>query len=279
MSEAKIPYVKMHGCGNDFVLIDNRGVGVPKEIMSEWAIRLCHRTMGIGADGLIFLDRTPPAMVSDYVWHFYNADGSRGEMCGNGARCAALLSTRIGLAGLEHTIGTDAGPVKAEVDSGRAEVRVQLTRPKELRTRLSLDVEGMECPAHYVNTGVPHVVVLTDDIEAIDVERLGRAIRFHSGFEPDGTNVNFVQIEDRSNLLIRTYERGVEAETYACGTGCCAAVVVAHTLKHVEPSVVLRTAMGDELLVTLEDGEVYLQGPATVVHEGLFYLSALGLDE
>lgn len=279
MSEAKIPYVKMHGCGNDFVMIDNRSVGVPQDMMSEWAVRLCHRTLGIGADGLIFLDATPPSMVSDYIWHFYNADGSRGEMCGNGARCAALLAVRIGLAGNEHRIGTDAGPVLAEVDSAIGEVRVQLTRPKELRTKLSLDVEGMTFPVHYVNTGVPHVVVLTDNIEAIDVENLGRAIRYHGGFEPDGTNANFVQIEDRGNLLIRTYERGVEAETYACGTGCCAAVVVANTLGHVEPQVTLRTALGDELLVTLSDGEVFLQGPAVVVHEGVFYLSALGLDE
>lgn len=279
MGHAKIPYVKMHGCGNDFVVIDNRGVGVPRDLMSEWAVRLCHRTLGIGADGLILLETTPPSMRSDFIWHFYNADGSRGEMCGNGARCAALLASRIGLAGLEHTIGTDAGPVRARVFPERDEVQVQLTRPRELRTHLKLDVDNLEVPCHYVNTGVPHVVILTDNIEAINVEEMGRAIRHHVGFEPDGTNVNFVQIENPRNLLIRTYERGVEAETYACGTGACAAVVVAITLGHAEPDVTLRTAMGDELRVTLEDGEVFLQGMAVVVHEGLVYLEALGLDE
>lgn len=275
MNPAKIHFYKMHGFGNDFVLIDNREAKVPKAEMPEWARKACHRQLGIGADGFIFLEETPPGRRADYIWHFYNADGSRGEMCGNGARCAAALSQRLGLAGLSHTLGTDSGPIHAVVMPESNEVKIQLTRPRQLLTNLQVEVDRRQWNVHHVNTGVPHVVMICEDLAETDVAHLGRLIRHHPGFAPDGANVNFIQPIDRQNMRIRTYERGVEAETFACGTGAAAALVVASTLDLVEPSASMITRTNDEMKVSIENGDVYLQGRADLVFEGYAQVEAL----
>lgn len=271
-----VPFFKMQGCGNDFVIIDNRAQRVPASSMEEWARRVCRKSFGVGADGLIFLDDAPQGSGFDYIWHFYNADGSRAEMCGNGSRCAARLANMLGMAGPEHVLGTDAGGIAAKVLPD-GQVRVRLTKPHGLRTAIALNVDGLSLTAHFVNTGVPHTVVFFDDVSTVDVKALGRAIRFHPEFAPAGTNANFVSVTGLGSLNLRTYERGVEDETYACGTGACASAAVAHALGLTGPDVEVTTSGGEVLGVSLASGDIFLRGGAEVTFAGDLYPDALHL--
>jgi len=271
-----VAFHKAQGCGNDFVFIDNRKLGLGVEHMPEWARIICRRCFGVGGDGIMFLETAEPRSGFDFRWHFYNADGSRGEMCGNGSRCAAKLGNLLGFAGKRHVIGTDAGGVAAEVlDDGQ--VRVRLTSPTDLRTGMELTVEGETLTAHFVNTGVPHAVIFFEDASLVDVKRLGKLVRFHEAFAPKGTNANFVGVKDAGHLLVRTYERGVEDETYACGTGACAAAVVAHALGLAGADAEVTTSGGEILGVGLKDGQVFLRGAAEISFSGVLYPQTLGL--
>lgn len=271
-----VPMHKMQGCGNDFVFIDNRALQVPVAVMAEWAKKVCRRAFGVGADGLVFLEESENP-GEDYRWHFYNADGSRAEMCGNASRCAGLLAVKLGFAGPEHTFGSDAGPIRAEVDVANSEVKVQLTPPKGLELNKAIDMPGLSSGIHFVNTGVPHAVYIHDNAAGLDVKALGAHVRYHSVFAPAGTNANFVTVLDTKNIHLRTYERGVEDETYACGTGAAAGVVVTHALGLTESSVQVRSSGGEILGISLEDGCVFLKGKALNVYSGDMYLEALGL--
>ncbi len=274
-----VNFYKMHGSGNDFVLIDNRTVGLSPDQMEKWAQAICKRSFGVGADGFIVLD-LPGANQEgiDYIWHFFNADGSRPEMCGNGSRCAAFLAHHLGMAPAEHVLGTDAGPIKAQVLPDKGEVRVQLTPAMDMRTNISLDLgRGSKDVVHYVNTGVPHAVLVAEEVSALDVAALGRTIRFHQEFAPAGTNANFIQVLDRDTIVLRTYERGVEGETYACGTGAAASVAVAHELGLAGRSVHVTTSGGEHLRVSLEGDLIFLQGNATLVYCGTLSRIAMGL--
>jgi diaminopimelate epimerase len=271
-----VAFHKMQGCGNDFVVIDNRELKVPRALMAEWARLVCRRCFGIGADGLIFLETAAPGSGLDFRWHFYNEDGSRAEMCGNGARCAAKLGNLLGFAGKKLVLGTDAGGVAAEVLHD-GQVRVRLTPATELKTGLALDVAGEKLTVHFVNTGVPHAVVFFEDVSMVDVKRLGRAIRFHEAFAPKGTNANFVAVKDSGHLQLRTYERGVEDETLACGTGACASAVIANALGLAGPDVDVTTSGGEVLGVGLADGQVNLRGAAEICFSGVLYPRTLGL--
>ncbi|WP_022663198.1 diaminopimelate epimerase [Paucidesulfovibrio longus] len=276
-----VPFFKMQGCGNDFVAIDNREVRVPESVMSAWAKKVCARAFGVAADGIFFLENAPKGSGLDYRWHFYNNDGSRAEMCGNASRCAAKLAHAVGLAPEEHVFGTDAGPIKAQVfteGENAGLVRVQLTKPKKLTLNAALRFKDDEFTVHSVDTGVPHAVVLVKNAAAVDVQTIGSVIRFHEHFQPAGTNVNFVQVTGPDSLICRTYERGVEAETYACGTGAVASQVVANSLGLTGPEVKVTTSGGEILGVILEDGKPYLQGAATLVFTGTLNLDALGLS-
>jgi len=271
-----VAFHKAQGCGNDFVVIDNRELRLGVEYMAQWARRVCRRCFGVGADGIMFLEEAAPGSGFDFRWHFYNADGSRGEMCGNGSRCVAKLGNLLGFAGRRHVIGTDAGGVEAEVlDDGQ--VRVRLTNPAGLKTGMELSVEGERFAVHFVDTGVPHAVIFFDDVSLMDVKRLGRAVRFHEAFAPKGANVNFVSVQDPSHLTVRTYERGVEDETYACGTGACAAAVVAHALGRAGSDVEVTTSGGEVLGVSLRDGQVFLRGAAEISFSGVLYPATLDL--
>ena len=273
-SRRNIEFHKMQGCGNDFILIDNRALAVPTDDMPALAKALCRRTLGIGADGLIFLESLSEPGV-DYRWHFYNADGSRGEMCGNASRCAARLALELGLAGLAQTFRSDAGKIKAEVYPEGDQVKVRLTAPSGLKIGLSFEIQGRVFEAHFVNTGVPHCVLLVDALDEVDVAGLGRAIRFHHIFAPAGSNVNFVQVIDRGNIAMRTYERGVEAETMACGTGAAASALVCQALGLTGDSVGARTSGGERLVLDLKDGQVFLTGAAVKVFCGRLCPGAL----
>ncbi len=273
----------MQGSGNDFVILDNRALQVLPAEMPMWAKAVCRRAFGMGADGLIFLDTAPRDVSADYIWHFFNADGSRAEMCGNGSRCAARLAYELGLAGRRHVLGTDAGPIRAEVLPDRDLVKVQLTPHQDLRLRLPLtltdDSGDTDWEAHFVNTGVPHLVIFTQDVQAMDVQNLGRRFRNHPHFAPAGVNVNFVQTLNRENMLLRTYERGVEDETFACGTGAAASVLIAQALDLTERTVSVRTSGQEELGITIDQDAVFLTGQAILVFTANLNLHSVGLTQ
>jgi diaminopimelate epimerase len=277
-----VPFYKMQGCGNDFVCVDNRELGYEPSVMPDIVVPVCRKAFGVAADGMIFLDHAPEGSGLAYIWHFFNADGSRAEMCGNGSRCAARLAWMLGIAPASHVFGTDAGPIEAVVDPDSNQVTVQLTPPKDLRLNLELemDIEGqhLRLPLHSVNTGVPHAVTFTDSLDTVDVWRLGRAVRNHGFFHPAGTNVNFVAVEGKGRLALRTYERGVEDETYACGTGAVASAVIAKELGLTGEETVITTTGGEELGVILRDGKTYLRGAAELVFSGVFYLQSMGIE-
>ncbi len=271
-----VTFYKMQGSGNDFILFDNTSLKLPVQKMSRWAEALCRRGFAVGADGLIFLD-SPGRADLDFIWHFFNSDGSRAEMCGNGSRCASLLADKIGLACKKMTFGTDAGPIKAWVLEDDL-VKVQLTSPKDIRTDLSLILEdGEHIHIHHLNTGVPHAVMVCDDVENVDIVRTGKSIRCHNEFSPAGTNVNFIQILDKNSIYLRTYERGVEDETFACGTGAAASVVAGVDSGLLESPVKVTTSGGEELLIDYSGDEVFLTGKAIIVYKAELLRRTFGL--
>ncbi len=274
---ATIPFFKMQGSGNDFVFVVNDDPGVGPEDMPAWARQLCRRSFGVGADGLIFLERSTTSGQPGVRWHFYNADGSRAEMCGNGSRCAAMLAFRLGMVPASHVLETDAGPVKAEVKPEAGQVKVELTPPHDLQLNLDLAVEHEELQVHFVNTGVPHAVLVTTDAAGMDISRYGPGIRYHPRFAPQGANVNLMQVKDRSSISLRTYERGVEGETYACGTGAVASALIGHELGLLDSRVDVDTSGGEELRIFLDSSRVHLQGQAVLVYTGELAPKRLGL--
>lgn len=276
ITEPVLPFVKLQGSGNDFVAIDNRSGRIARAQMPDLAKALCRRAFGVGADGLFLLEN-PDRPGVDYVWQFYNADGSRAEMCGNGSRCAARLAFLLGMAPAHHVLGTDAGPVACEVYPEQHRVKVRLTPPTDVRPGVTLDVDGASLAVHFVNTGVPHAVVFVDDVAGVDLPRLGRALRFHPHFAPAGTNANFAQVQGQGSLLLRTYERGVEAETYACGTGASAAVFLAHSLGLTGPEVAVTTSGGEQLTIGVAEGRIFLTGGAEISFTGELNLADYGL--
>ncbi|MCA1743610.1 MAG: diaminopimelate epimerase [Desulfovibrionales bacterium] len=275
-NSSTVSFFKMQGSGNDFILFDNTELKLPVEKMSLWAKTLCRRAFAVGADGMIFLDRANDPDL-DFVWNFFNSDGSRAEMCGNGSRCASSLAYRLGLAGKSQVFGTDAGPIKANVLDADM-VKVQLTPPQRVRLDIPLILDSdQEINAHFVNTGVPHTIVVCENVNQVDVLKTGRAIREHKEFSPSGTNVNFIEVTDSDSILLRTYERGVEAETFACGTGAAASVVIGNTLGLLGSSVAVTTSGKERLTIDLSNEEVFLTGKATVVYKAELVLASFGL--
>ncbi len=266
--EETIPFYKMSGAGNDFIVIDNRRGEVDEEGLSRWIEKVCRRKLSVGADGLILVEE---AEGVDFKWRFFNNDGSRAEMCGNGARCAARFAYLRQIAGQKLSFETDAGIVRAWVDEDR--VKIQMTEPADLKPDRTLALESGTLAFASINTGVPHVVCTVDDIEAVDVVGLGRRIRNHPDFAPAGTNVNFIAPTAAGGIAIRTYERGVEDETLACGTGAVAAALITAARKGSSSPIDVLTRSGETLTVhfTAQDGrfaDVYLEGDARVVYTG-----------
>lgn len=271
-----IPFYKMHGCGNDFVFIDNRTMDIKPQAMPDLTKTMCQKGFGIHADGVVFLNDAPSSQAHElaYMWHFFNSDGSVGEMCGNAARCAAWLSHAIGMAPAEHRFGTVAGTIQAKVVTAGAydgEVQVQLTRPKDIRLNMELDLDGTPLTVHHVVVGVPHVVVVVEDLAAVDLMSIAPRLRHHDAFAPQGANVNIVQVANRNALYIRTYERGVEDETFACGTGAASAQKIAHLLGLTDNPSTVKTVTGLELKIDISGEEIFLQGPAVLSFRGEFY--------
>lgn len=221
-------FTKMHGAGNDFVVVDGRHECVNWQD-AAWMASLADRRMGIGCEGfLILLPAEAPEAAFRLV--FLNPDGHEAELCGNGTRCAALYGYCHGFThAAQFRISTGAGLVEAEVlcanaRDGNVRIRLQpATQPEERKVSL----EGRDVPCIFVNSGVPHAVVFVEDVESVDVEKHGRALRYDPAFAPAGTNVDFVQRIGQSAFRMRTYERGVEAESGACGTGAVAVAIAA----------------------------------------------------
>ncbi len=268
--EPVIRFWKMNGSGNDFIVIDNREEAFPRNGRPELVARLCRRQTGVGADGLILLENDSEV---DFRWRFYNADGSEAEMCGNGGRCAARFAVLHGLAPQRLVFRTLAGLIRAEVAAGR--VNLELPAPSGWRQGVPLaplPVPGCHW-VDFINTGVPHAVLLVDDLENFPVREVGRRIRHADFFQPAGTNVNFIAAGAAGELHVRTYERGVEDETLACGTGSVAAALVAHARGLVNSPTRVRTRSGEVLTVRYRrDGavfsEVFLEGDAKIVYDG-----------
>lgn len=290
----KIDFTKAVASGNDFIIIDrirskrpessdrsevlrkaeekSRAIAREKQI-AELAKRFCQRKKSIGADGLLLLE---PSKVADFKMRIFNPDGTEVDMCGNGSRCVALYA-RQGkvILGSKMVIETRAGNLQAEVKQDK--VRVRISRPKDLKVNLDLDISGKMQKVNYINTGVPHVVCFVPGLAGFDVREVGRAIRYHPDFQPEGTNADFVEVVDKRHIRIRTYERGVEQETLSCGTGCVAAAIITTYEMQQNPQGAYK------IKVDTQDGEVlavyfnikkaiidktFLEGKAKIVYKG-----------
>lgn len=272
MSEVgeRIHFFKMTGTGNDFILIDNRAGVVDADHCEQFVRNVCRPKLSVGADGVFLIENDPEV---DFKWRFFNADASEAEMCGNGARCAARFASINGIVnGPRMAFRTLAGIIRAELLGNG--VKVQMTLPHGLRLGIDLEVDGRRFAVDFINTGVPHAVcfITEDELEAMDVQRWGRALRFHPQFQPAGANVNFACVAGRQSLIVRTFERGVEGETLACGTGCTASALVAAARGLITSPVEVKTRSGEFLKIHFDAPpafrEVFLEGEARVVCEG-----------
>ncbi|HEX5177198.1 MAG TPA: diaminopimelate epimerase [Chthoniobacteraceae bacterium] len=261
-------FTKMNGAGNDFVLLDNRAGDLV--LTREQITRVCDRHRGVGADGVLVLEGATNG--ADFRMRYYNADGGEAEMCGNGARCFARFANRTAGPLEKLSFETPAGVIGAQL-TGEL-VTLQMSEPSDLRLGLEVPLESEESiPASYVDTGVPHVVVPVPKIGEIDVRSLGGAIRRHPMFAPRGANANFSEERGPRSIAIRTYERGVEDETLACGTGVVASAIIFAANKNVAGPIDILVRGGDTLQVDFRhEGDrfrdVTLTGPADFVFDG-----------
>jgi diaminopimelate epimerase len=272
-------FTKMNGAGNDFVLLDNRAGDL--HLQPELIARLCDRHSGVGADGVLLVE-TPADASAELRMRYYNADGGEAEMCGNGARCFAKYGAHL-LAGgngasrdrEQISFQTPAGVIRAQLDGET--VKLAMSEPKDGSALGSLEVGGVLLPrVFFLNTGVPHVVVPVEDVALVDVFSIGRAIRYDERFAPRGTNANFMQVLRPGEIALRTYERGVEGETLACGTGATASALIHAEMSdvHGAGSVAVQVRSGDFLHIGFERtgpwafANVTLGGPADFVFEG-----------
>jgi diaminopimelate epimerase len=263
-----IDFFKMSGSGNDFILIDNRQGALVVEDVVEFVKTVCERKVSVGADGLIIIE---PSDRVDFRWRFFNADGSEVEMCGNGGRCAARFAYLMGIAGEKMSFETGAGVIDADVRGDV--VKLRLTDPKNPVMDDKIRIKNQTLFLHSINTGVPHVVHFVHDPDGFDVFNTGRAIRYHEHYQPAGTNANFVTVLDSGTLRVRTYERGVEDETLACGTGSVASALIAAQKGLVESPVDVRVQGGELLRIYFEKTDsgftkVYLEGRVKMVYQG-----------
>ncbi len=281
----KIKFAKFVAAGNDFVIINNYDKKILPKRYPVLAKKLCHPKFGIGADGILFIE---PSLRRDceFKMVYYNADGSFAEMCGNGARCIAYYAYELEICDDVANFETAAGVVNCIIKKG-GRVKIKLTDPKFYKPDISIKLDdGKELTVSFINTGVPHTVLFVDDIEKIDVVNLGRQIRYHKVFSPEGTNVDFVKIVSSGTatncIYIRTYERGVENETLSCGTGAVASSVIASLKGYVDSPVSCITKSGEVLKISFKKNSpedmlspvsnVYLEGKVYHVFDGEIFI-------
>src|ERR1700731_10402 len=260
-------FTKMNGAGNDFVMIDNRAGEV--RLQPEQIVRICDRHRGIGADGILLLENGSNG--ADFQMRYYNRDGGEAEMCGNGARCFTRFANKIAGAPEKISFQTPAGLIRGEL---RGElVTLQMTDPKDLRLGIEIVTNVEKEHAHFINSGVPHVVVPVSKVDDVDVRRRGQPIRRHKMFSPAGANVNFIEKIGAQKILLRTFERGVEDETLACGTGVVASALIFAATEKVDGPISVTVRSGSELSVDFNRAgdqftNVPLTGPAEFAFEG-----------
>lgn len=269
-----IAFWKASGSGNDFIIIDNRDLSLNVGELPVFARSVCRRKVSVGADGLLLVE---PSSAANFRWRFFNADGSAAAMCGNAARCVARFAFENGIAGQTLSFETQAGIIRAEVAGDVAKVR--LTDPSSLKQDIRIHLSGGECGLDCIDTGVPHAVCFVASAEACDVTATGREIRRHEVFQPEGANANFALVINRHKMRVRTYERGVEDETLACGTGVVASVLAAAGRRFVDSPVDVIVQSGETLRVyfTRRDGafsEIYLEGKVKIVYQGTLFEDA-----
>ena len=277
----KIEFYKLQASGNDFILLDNSKdkFKVRTPFYKKFAKKYCSRKLGIGADGVLVIEPSKKAL---FRMRIFNVDGSEAQMCGNGARLAGLWAS-LAKKKKNITFDTKAGIIEAKVKGkGRSTaVKIKTSTPFGLKMDLPLKALGRKIKVNFINTGVPHTVIFVQGLEKIDVDKIGREVRFHKQFKPAGTNVNFVEIKGKNSLSIRTYERGVEAETLACGTGSLASAIIfwfklnPRVKQKKAISLFVRTESKDVLKVTFDLSEridnVWLEGKACLVYRGEIY--------
>lgn len=281
----KIPFMKFSGAGNDFLIVDNRDRVIDPKKMSAFVASVCRRHLSVGADGLIFLEKS---RKYDFRWRFYNNDGGEANFCGNGARCVARFAYLKKIAPKTMRFEGVAGVVAAEVDGEQVSVRVPEPSGVRLHVRLaiasyrrrrgdtgqaSMVHDGMVLEGHAINTGVPHFVYFVADTATAEVIGVGRPTRYHEAFKPAGTNVNFAQAVDRHTIKIRTYERGVEDETLACGSGALASALLAALVHKVESPITVIPLSRMPLRISFKQSaerftNLTLTGEARAVYEG-----------
>lgn len=284
----KIFFTKMNGAGNDFIIIDknkNKNVSLNQNQIAN----LCERRKGIGADGLILISNSKD---NDFMMSYYNSNGIEGSLCGNGARCAIQYASdskmiKNGKAIFTANKETYSGEV---IKDGL--IKFELKSPKKVKLNFRIKASSQLIRSHFADTGSPHVVIEIEDVLALPkdlnskyrniknfpVLEIGKEIRYHKDFAPEGTNVNFIQIKSSKEVFIRTYERGVENETLACGTGSVAAAVIASAYKQLKPPIKMITWGGDELIVNFQNvgnrfENVSLTGPVRRIFHGEFDLN------
>ncbi|MCY4404461.1 MAG: diaminopimelate epimerase [Candidatus Poribacteria bacterium] len=272
----KIPFMKLSGAGNDFVIINNLNqiVDSTNPEFMNFVTKVCQRRMSVGADGVLLVESADDV---DFRMRYFNADGSEVETCGNGARCISKYSFLNGIVSEKMRFLTNAGIYEAEVVGDN--VKVGMSDPTDIRINVPLRLDDGVHKVGFANSGVPHVVFFVDDLESTDVFDLGQQTRYHVDFKPAGTNANFIRIHSQEMLEIRTYERGVENETLACGTGSIASAIVSATLGKVKSPVSVKTASGVMLKIHFdlkndEAKNVYLEGDARVIFAGELTSSA-----
>ena len=270
-----LTFTKMSGAGNDFIFIDKKQ-NHSLEIQTDFVKKICDRRNGIGADGLITIE---DSSNYDFIMNYFNADGSTGSLCANGARCAILFASESGrLKDNKAKFLSNEVEYKGEVNSN-SDIKFYLNPPKNIKYNFKIKAGGKLINAHFADTGSPHVVIDINEserflpsLQELPVEKLGREIRYLSEFKPDGTNVNFVNVKD-GVVHIRTYERGVEAETLACGTGSVAAALICYVNYKLSVPVKIFPKSNEKLLVNfdVENSKVRnlsLTGPAKVIFTG-----------
>jgi diaminopimelate epimerase len=282
-----INFTKMVAAGNDFVIVCS--LSLPTSALKNLAQKICERKYGIGADGLLTVDKSK---IADVRMRIFNADGSEAEMCGNGARCVAFYISRqssflsrqlkiktktSSLLSRQLKIETKAGIIDARICN--SQVRIKLTRPKLIKLDIPLKINNRILKVNFINTGVPHCVVFVEGLEQIDVFSLGRQIRYHRQFAKAGTNVDFIEVVKKNSIRIRTYERGVEDETLACGTGSVAAALIySLKLSLLGPQRINVLTRSKELLkiyfnkslASFQD--IWLEGNVKMVYKGAYYV-------
>ncbi|OGW86939.1 MAG: diaminopimelate epimerase [Omnitrophica bacterium RIFCSPHIGHO2_02_FULL_46_11] len=264
-----ITFHKMVASGNDFVVIDNRKGVVANA--KQLAVKICQPHFGVGADGVLFIE---PSRTSDFFLRIVNSDGSEAEACGNGYRCVGLYAHQLLGFSKSMRAETLAGEIGIEVNGST--IKAKMANPSDYRETVEIkDLKNgsKSLRASFINTGVPHVVIFAEGLDKMPVVELGRVIRYHKAFQPKGTNVNFVEVTGKNELSIRTYERGVEDETLACGTGTVASAVVSNLTDRVGIPVSVKTKSGETLKVYFdrvknETRNVFLEGKAEFVFEG-----------